>query len=267
MPRSIRMHPRLLGALLLVTASLLLQGCGLLIINELSDDEEPEPATSVRYTMHLEPLESGPDLPRGLNLDMEGVVVDEGARAYLAADVPVPGAGPGPEIELILQQEGETYLRFAGPRGEPIEDRKWLELNDSQLGDFIPNGQNFEELLLGENLLRRYEPPDDAELIGVETIRGSRSQGYERPIPLEQVAAQMGIPPERALELEGVLGDTIALELWIDELGYARRLDVPFAIPMGRPPELRPAVLSVELYEYDHDEDVELPEGNEIRFE
>lgn len=189
------------------------------------------------------------------------------------ANAPDLGDPTAWRIEAV--QDGEVmYVRFPAMASELPAGKSWVRMNLAEAGK--AQGFDFSELQdFTSNDPRKMldflrAASDHIETVGTEELRGVDTTHYRATVNLadyDQLA-----PESKREELRSMLGemieqtglDEIPVDVWLDEFGLVRRLDMSFtATQPGTTDSLR-ATMTFELYDYGKDVQVDLPPPAEV---
>ena len=253
-----RRSPLLVGACALF---LLLAACSALQDLEREGTTTRRFAESARLSLVFLPNE-GQSLPQQLEGVFEGEIANGGERARLTMDF---GAGrgtvEGPELEMIFVKDGPVYMRPLAEPGILPRGKSWMEFEVEYLEQLAPGMQDFARLLVGDRILGTFDFPDEDE-IGTATIRGEETVGYTINAESEEVAEVMGLSSEQLAEMERVMGEDLEFSFWLDDEGFARRMEAPVKFPRLAGPE--PLTIRLEVFDLNADIEVEVPPASEV---
>lgn len=108
----------------------------------------------------------------------------------------------------------------------------------------------------------------EPEVVGTEEIRGVETTQYRAMLDLDKAVAGMPIDQRDLIEAQlDQLGATrVAVDVWVDADGLARRLRVDTSGMLGAPGvgEDASAVLTIELFDYGEPVDIQVPSPDEV---
>jgi hypothetical protein len=197
-----------------------------------------------------------------------------GRQARLTFDMSDLGAATGGafggEMELVMDglvinMKLPSQITSALPGG-----KEWIRFDLAAAGEEL--GVDFEELMR----LQQTDPAqalkyllgasDDFERVGSQQVRGVETTHYRGTVDLrkalEQIPADSGDELERVLELVG--DPKMPFEVWIDDDGLARRMKYEQPLPAGQGGEDATMALTMEMYDFGADVDVEPPPDDEV---
>jgi hypothetical protein len=184
------------------------------------------------------------------------------------ADTPDFGDPDAWQIEAV--QDGDVmYMRFPAMASELPAGKSWvrMDLGEAATGQ----GFDFSELqeLTGNDPRKMLEflraASDEIETVGTEELRGVRTTHYRatvNPADYDKL-----VPAGEREELRSMIGDMIEqtgvgeipVEVWLDDFGLVRRLDMSFAATQPGTTESVEASMTFELFDYGKEVDVEPP--------
>ena len=231
--------------------ALALAGCG---GTAASLDDAGEATSAETARMEMEWRSTGG--PQGSNFAMEARGVfdfpNERAAMFVSGEMRVFGKDVGLEEFRLIGKTGYTRWR--------IKDKVyWVQTDESDsAGDptdllFPLPGTSTKPT---DVLARVLAASDQTDELGHEEIRGADTTHYRARVDVKRLAKQL--PPEDRPDAGEVWGPQfIPVELWIDEESRLRR------ITTVEKEEDDPATMTmtVELYDYGVEVDVEAPEG------
>ncbi len=200
-----------------------------------------------------------------------GVIDFANDNARITMEVPVAGS-----IEMRLV-DGVRYVKLptppAGATGAP---RGWIkhdESGSSAAGDGGPFGASGLNDILG--VLRGSS--ESVQEVGTEEIRGAEATHYTAKVNLAEVAEDEGASAEDVKRLrEQLRGDTVPVDLWVDEEGRAVRVAVKMTVPVRDGNSSSPArsaagaegpqvSISTDYYDFGVDVNVQAPPADQVR--
>jgi LppX_LprAFG lipoprotein len=180
------------------------------------------------------------------------------------------GAAFGGEMEMVM--DGSLmYMKLPSQVASGLPGGKeWIRLDLAAAGEEL--GLDFEELMQ----VQRTDPTqtlkyllgasEDFERVGSEEVRGVETTHYRGTVDLRKALEQ--IPADSRDELERVLelvGDPkMPFEVWIDDDGLARQMKYEQPMPVGQGGEDATMALTMEMYDFGADVDVEPPPDDEV---
>ena len=194
-------------------------------------------------------------------------------RGHMTMDMSSLGEATGGafagEMEMILE-DLVMYMRFPAaitrqlPRG-----KSWVRIDLREAGKEL--GINLEELMQvqqsdpTQSLQYLRGASDDFEEVGEEEVRGVATTHYRGTIDLRKAAEQLPGKAretfERATDLIGTV--KLPFDVWIDDDGLARRMKYEQPLPSARG-EAGAMELTMELFDFGVDVDIEPPPNNEV---
>jgi hypothetical protein len=196
----------------------------------------------------------------------KGAFSERGSRMTMDLSGLGPGGAFGSgELEVVFDRL-VVYLRFPPEVVQGLPGaRAWLKVDLAKLG--AQQGIDFEQLLQfnqsdpTEALAYLRAAGSDFRELGSEEVRSVRTTRYRGTIDLRKVAAQAPAQAresyERVIELSGQTA--LPMEVWIDDDGLARRIRFEQQLPNGAALKM-----TVELYDFGADVDVEVPPADQV---
>jgi hypothetical protein len=202
----------------------------------------------------------------------DGTFTGEGAfnerRSRMTMDLSGLGAGGAfgsGKLEVVFDRL-VVYLRFPPEVVQGLPGAlAWLKVDLAKLG--AQQGIDFEQLLQfnqsdpTEALAYLRAAGSDFRELGSEEVRSVGTTRYRGTIDLHKVAAQAPAQArksyERVIELSGQ--STLPMDVWIDDEGLARRIRFEQQLPNGAALKM-----TVELYDFGADVDVEVPPADQV---
>jgi hypothetical protein len=209
-----------------------------------------------------------PDSGMRMTMTGGGVFNGESNRARIELAAHMDGAPPGfQDFELVMVGEGMTmYMSSPLFTGELPDGKAWMkvEVGSEELEEAQALGQGDPRQQL--DALRAVS--GDVATVGQERVRGASTVHYTATLDYRRYADLLrdeGLD-EAAEEIEQateVTGDTMPVEVWIDEQGRVRRFDqvVSMASPGVPESHLR---MSVEIYDFGIRPQIELPPEDHV---
>jgi hypothetical protein len=199
-----------------------------------------------------------------------GLLTGLGAPAEGAPDFNDPSAW---QIDAI--QDGETmYMRFPALDSELPKGKSWVRMEAGaeaqaqgfDLSQFQPfTGDDRSKML---DVLQAAS--GEVETVGTEELHGVATTHYRATVDLAEYeklvpAAQRD---EAGTMVEGMLeqlGSTeLPVDVWLDEQGLVRQLEMSFSAAQPGTTESAEASVMFELYDYGEDVEVELPRADDV---
>jgi hypothetical protein len=190
-----------------------------------------------------------------------------------SADAPDFGDPDAWQIDAV--QDGEVmYMRFPAMASELPAGKSWVRMD---LGEAAQaQGFDFSELqeLTNNDPRKMLEflraASDEIETVGTEKLRGVRATHYRATLNLSDYDRL--VPADKREELRSMLGEMIEqtglgeipVDVWLDEFGLIRRLDMSFAATQPGTTESVDASMTFELYDYGKAVEVEPPPAAEV---
>ena len=221
----------------------------------------------VSFTGTMEGVPGGPFTFTG-----EGEFSDrQGRMTFDMSDLGAAAGGAfGGEMEMVM--DGLLiYMKFPPDIASQLPGGKqWLRIDLAAAGDEL--GIDFEELMQfqqtdpTQTLQYLRGASEDFEEVGSEEVRGVETTHYRGTVDLrkalEQIPAESREGFERVLEL---VGETrMPFEVWIDDDGLARRMKYEQPLPAGQGSQDASMGLTMEMYDFGTEVDVEPPPANEV---
>lgn len=165
----------------------------------------------------------------------------------------VPGLG-GP-IEMIVDDQ---YVYMKGGAIDPLlQGKEWgrmdMEAAGTNAGQFNQDPTQFVEWLRGAG---------DVEEVGEDEIRGTATTHYRTKLTVDDIIENA--PDEETADrlrdqLEALGGEieSMPLDVWLDDAGLPRRLDVEIGVSGGG--AAFNSVISMDMFDYGAEVDVEPP--------
>jgi hypothetical protein len=189
------------------------------------------------------------------------------------ADAPDFGDPAAWRIEAV--QDGEVmYMRFPAMASELPAGKSWVRMD---LGE-AAKGQGFDfsglQELTGNDprkvlgFLRAASA--EIETVGREELRGVQTTHYRATLNLAEYGKLA--PADEREELGTMLGDVIEqtgldeipVDVWLDEFGLVRQLDMSFTATQPGTTESVEAAMRFELFDYGKEVEVEPPPAAEV---
>jgi hypothetical protein len=221
----------------------------------------------VSFTGTMEGVPGGPFTFTG-----EGEFSDrQGRMTFDMSDLGAAAGGAfGGEMEMVM--DGLLiYMKFPPDIASQLPGGKqWLRIDLAAAGDEL--GIDFEELMQfqqtdpTQTLQYLRGASEDFEEVGSEEVRGVETTHYRGTVDLrkalEQIPAESREGFERVLELVGQT--KMPFEVWIDDDGLARRMKYEQPLPAGQGSQDASMGLTMEMYDFGTEVDVEPPPANEV---
>ena len=202
--------------------------------------------------------------------DRMSMEMDLGAMLGEVAEGAGEDLPPGFEEPMEMVLDGQTvYLRM--PMLEMLTGTTgWLSATPDELGaggDALGiTGTATSPAQLLETLRG---VSDEVDELGTEEVRGVRTTRYRATVDVEKVLE--AIPPEQRVQMEkqlddlgGVGIDSVPLDVWVDDDGLPRRVQMAFddmGAEMGLPGS---ATMTMELFDYGQPVTIEVPPASEV---
>jgi hypothetical protein len=190
-----------------------------------------------------------------------------------SADVPDFDDESAWQIEAV--QDGEVmYMRFPAVSSQLPAGKSWVRMDLGEAGK--AQGFDFSELRdFTSNDPRKMldflrAASEQIETVGTEELRGVGTTHYRATVNLADYDKLA--PASKREELRSMLGemieqtglDEIPVDVWLDELGLVRRLDMSFTATQPGTTDSVQATMTFEVYDYGEVVDVELPPAAEV---
>ena len=217
---------------------------------EREGSKPPPRVESARFFMTTLPLSDEEDVPKDLVARVEGEISHHGGRARLGLDIPsVPGGVPGTDIEFILVGDDRIYFRApADPKLTP-KGKEWVLIPPEEQARFTAGFEDYIEFLTNGNFLEAKSPPDE-DRTGTESVRGITTEVYSSTINVEEMAAEVGLDQEQVEDINSVTGSELEITMWLDEVGFVRRTDMPITIPSEVTGQDETVLFRLELFDH-----------------
>lgn len=243
------------GALVL-TIALSLTACGTPSATPPGDNpiallaQNMQDAGGARMAMEMSLSNMGEDV----EATMEGEVDFASGDARVNMQIAAPSSPGFLEYKMLVVDQ----VMYFQPPGMEETSGKWLKLEVGAMPGMSSMGmdpQSYVDFLQGAS--------EELGTIGEEVVRGVPTTHYRVEIDLDTLFETfMGTSDMSGPDLEKIrseLGDTLPVEVWIDGQGLLRRETVELAIGEGDPMQL-----SLEVFDYGIDVEVEAPGPDEI---
>jgi hypothetical protein len=221
---------------------------------------------------------SGTALPDEIEFGGEGEFDYERQTGRLSYDMSelIPGAGTG-DLEMV-QQGVVFYMKFpAGTDAQLPQGKEWVKFDLAALGEGtgIDLGQ-LSQLNQGDpSQMLRYlrGASKGVEEVGEEAVRGTDTTHYRADVDLEKAIEQSldEVPAETREALresakrlrELMVGETVPVDVWIDEDGLARRMRLEYGMKApGQSGDLQ-MEMTMEFFDFGIDVDARPPPAEE----
>ena len=203
----------------------------------------------------------------------EGVFDLDARRGEMTMNVVGPGNPGGMAMEGVF--DGTTiYMKFPPeiasqmPGGKP-----WLSMDLQAVGE--QEGLDFNALMQSgssdptQTLHYLRGAAGDIETVGEEEIRGTTTTHYKATIDYDKVAEQAPADVRDGMErnvevIKEWLGDDSApIEVWIDEDGLARRMEMSLEYAAG-PAAGTELSMSMDLFDFGVEADIQVPPPSQV---
>ena len=221
----------------------------------------------VSFTGRMSGIPGGP-------FTLKGDGAFDGPRGHMTFDMSGFTAATGGELggELEMVMDGLLlYMKFPPELAAQLPSGKaWLRIDLKEAGKEL--GIDFEDLMQfrqadpTQSLQYLLGASDDFEEVGSEEVRGVDTTHYRGTVDLrkaiEQIPTEQRESFERALELTDA--DKLPFEVWIDDDGLARRMKYEQPLPPGSGGEDAAMALTMDMYDFGTEVDVEPPPDDEV---
>jgi hypothetical protein len=193
------------------------------------------------------------------------------SRITMGADLPPAAAEQVPGGRFEIEQVGETrpgtvvmYMRSAA-FGQLPGGAEWMKLDLSeQVGGQMQSPDPREQL----KMLRSSE---DFEKVGTEQVRGVPTTHYTATVDQSDEVERLRDEGEDAAAdfMEQVIDandgvDTVDVEAWVARDKTIRRMKMEIPFSLGTAPAGSSMLMTMELYDFGIEPDIELPSDDEV---
>jgi hypothetical protein len=193
------------------------------------------------------------------------------SQITLGADLPPEAAAQFPGGRFEIEQVAETrpgtmvmYMR-SGAFGELPGGAEWMKLD---LSEEVPlQAQSFDP----RDQLKMLRSSEDLERLGSEQVRGVPTIHYRTTVDQGDEVERLRDEGEDAAAdaLEKVIAandgvDTVEVDAWVAGDKTIRRLQMEIPFSLGTTPAGATMLMSMELYDFGVEPDIELPSGDEV---
>jgi hypothetical protein len=214
--------------------------------------------------------------PEPLTMTGEGIFDSQARKGRLTMDLSALGAGSGQDLgeaEMIFD-DFVVYMKF--PFLSELQGglKEWLRFDIRELG----KEQGFD---LGQlSQLNQNDPSqalqylraasEDVEELGKEEVRGVETTHYRMTIDLRKVVDQA--PEEQREQLRAQIDQIVEqsgiqmvpTEVWIDDEGLARRMELTYNGMRFAPGEEGDMTMTMELFDFGVEVDIQPPPANNV---
>jgi hypothetical protein len=193
----------------------------------------------------------------------------------LGASTDAPDFGDPDVWQIDALQDGDVvYMRFPVLSSELPAGKSWVRLDVAQALE--KQGFNLPELqeLTGNDPRKMLDflraASDEIETIGTEELRGVRTTHYRATVNLADYDKL--VPADKREELRSMFGEMIEqtglgeipVDVWLDDFGLVRRLDMSMTATQPGTAEFLDATMTFELFDYGKEVDVQPPPAAEV---
>lgn len=142
--------------------------------------------------------------------------------------------------------------------------RAW-EMSDASAPSSAPQStlDVFTELIPDDptQILGFLEPGGEVEKIGEESMFGTETTHYRATVDVEQLVDNAPANVQKAVRASGMVheGATLPVDVWVDDAGLMRRLDLK-----GQLGDVDNVALRLDLYDFGTDVDVKVPPPSKV---
>jgi hypothetical protein len=207
-------------------------------------------AGSAKMTVALQaPVDGRPVSLRG-----EGAYDFRTGRGKLTLHLPPEYAAWTGRSTFTSIIDGDTTYMY-----DP-ERRAWEILEDSAPQSTL---DVFTELVPDDptQILQFLEPGGDVEKVGEEPLFGTETTHYRATVDVEQLVENAPVNVQEAVRASGMVreGDTLPVDVWVDDAGMMRRLDL-----QGQLGDVDNVALRLDLYDFGTEVDVKVPPPSRV---
>lgn len=214
--------------------------------------------------------------PEPLTMTGEGIFDSQARKGRLTMDLSALGAGSGQDLgeaEMIFD-DFVVYMKFPFLSELRGGLKEWLRFDIRELG----KEQGFD---LGQlSQLNQNDPSqalqylraasEDVEELGKEEVRGVETTHYRMTIDLRKVVDQA--PEEQREQLRAQIDQIVEqsglqmvpTEVWIDDEGLARRMQLTYKGMRFAPGEEGDMTMTMELFDFGVEVDIKPPPANNL---
>lgn len=110
-------------------------------------------------------------------------------------------------------------------------------------------------------ILQFLEPGGEVEKVGEESLFGTETTHYRATVDVEQLVDNAPANVQKAVRASGMVheGATLPVDVWVDDAGLMRRLDLK-----GQLGDVDNVALRLDLYDFGTDVDVKVPPPSKV---
>jgi hypothetical protein len=199
-----------------------------------------------------------------------GVGSFDGGAAQAEIALVEGGGAPSAEITVVRTKDA-IFAKLPGGTNPLAADKPWVSVDAATL-------TRLTQMALGDLAAQVTGAPLDAlaylkgvsgdvQVVGPDTTRGEPTTRYRGSVDPQKVAEQLpaAVRPQAA-QAGGQLGQTLPVDIWIDEQGRLRKLVLTADVDkvQGAPPASGLATLTVELWDFGTLVDVTAPPADQV---
>jgi hypothetical protein len=209
-------------------------------------------AGSAKMTVALQaPVDGTP-----LSLRGEGAYDFRTGRGKLTLHLPPEYAAWTGRSTFKSIIDGDTTYMYDPERGA------WEILEDSAPQSTL---DVFTELVPDDptQILQFLEPGGEVEKVGEEPLFGTQTTHYRATVDVERLVDNAPANVQEAVRASGMVheGDTLPVDVWVDDAGMMRRLDLK-----GRLGDVDDVSMRLDLYDFGTEVDVKVPPPSRVYF-
>jgi hypothetical protein len=140
------------------------------------------------------------------------------------------------------------------------ERRAWEILEDSPPQSTL---DVFTELVPDDptQILEFLAPGGEVEKVGEESLFGTETTHYRATVDVEQLVGNAPANVQKAVRASGMVheGDTLPVDVWVDDAGLMRRLDLK-----GQLGDVDNVALRLDLYDFGTEVDIKVPPPSKV---